>query len=616
MRKPHMLKGNKKTEQWNDFVFFDTETVSHHVSDVEERLHFVLGWACYVRRDANTEEWRECFRRRDLYDFILSKCLSKRRLVVIAHNLYFDLRVSGFLQRLLNEEWLMKRLYVAESGVQSFFLLRKGDRSLLLLDSMNWFNTSIKKLGELYGQEKHQVDFQATDMDYLSAYCSRDVEILRTAVLSWLSFLKNNNLGNTQKTLASQAFGSFRHRFMEHPIHIHAHAEAARLERGAYFGGRVENFQVGRVPKRLHKLDINSMYPAMMHRHPFPWSLHRYYDSPVDPDKLLHASQTLYPVALVRLDTPIPRYPMRLPHRVVYPIGAFSTVLMGDTLRAALTDGHVRSVQRVALYSSALLFRPFVDFFWGERRKAQREHNVVHDYLFKLILNSFYGKFAQLGYEQDERVHRSVQPLSVEKAMVNGRLATIWTLGLVSFVNYRMHATPSPADLLTPLTDEDAVAVMRAESFNSFPVISAAVTDYARDCLWQLMEQAGREHVYYVDTDCLFVDDVGRERLAACCGPELGQLKVEGETDHCILYAPKDYVWGDEKKTKGITKSAVPLEQERTYLTSQWERWRTGLRLGWNGEYRIVKRVKTLKRVIEHGTVTPGGRIIPLVMRD
>lgn len=611
MRRAHVLKTNLKSEQWSDFLFFDTETTPQKISETEERLRFALAWGCYVRVDAGTEEWRECWRRRDLYEFMLSKCLAKRRLVVISHNLYFDLRVSGLLVRLLDEGWLVKRQYVAESGVQSFFLLRNGDRSILFIDSMNWFNTSVKKLGALYGYPKYDVDFQHADSDYLSAYCSRDVEIIRVAVLAWLSFIKTNNLGNCQKTLASQAFSSFRHRFMRHPICIHSDARAARLERCSYFGGRVENYCVGLVPQRLYKLDINSMYPSVMSGRAYPHKLLRYYHDGVSVDKLRAGVERLHCIAHVTLETDVPRYPLRRPGRVIYPIGRFATVLQGETLKAALDSGHVTGVMQVAAYQTAPLFDDFVDYFWSERRKAQESGNEVYTYLYKILMNSLYGKFGQRGFEQQRHEQDVATGLEVESAWINGRIATIWTLGRTVFVNYKVDKTPTLAEISQELPVDEQERVMQGEGYNSFCAISASITDHARDLLWRLMEQAGREHVYYVDTDCLFVDSIGRERLEEHVGSGLGQLKVEGETDHCVLYAPKDYEWGEETKRKGVPKGSVSLDEEGLYAVKQWERWRTGLRLGMRDDYRIVTRRKRLSRVVEHGVVGGDGRVSP-----
>ena len=65
--------------------------------------------------------------------------------------------------------------------------------------------------------------------------------------------------------------------------------------------------------------------------------------------------------------------------------------------------------------------------------------------------------------------------------------------------------------------------------------IAALITSYARVHLYELMEKAGLEHIYYCDTDSIFTD------IAMQTNNELGGIKNEAVIDdfiavcHCEL---------------------------------------------------------------------------------
>jgi len=123
----------------------------------------------------------------------------------------------------------------------------------------------------------------------------------------------------------------------------------------------------------------------------------------------------------------------------------------------------------------------------------------------------------------------------------------------------------------------------KTKAFDSFIAISSFVTSYCRTYLIDLKEKSenhqefsikktpGDIDVYYCDTDSLFLSKNGFERLKALgfIGEELGQLKNELGQDEFgnekygtgIFYAPKDYVFNDEIKCKGIKKNAIRLPE-------------------------------------------------------
>lgn len=71
---------------------------------------------------------------------------------------------------------------------------------------------------------------------------------------------------------------------------------------------------------------------------------------------------------------------------------------------------------------------------------------------------------------------------------------------------------------------------------------------------------AGREHVFYIDTDGMIVDQTGLDNLRGMIdSTRLGYLKIEGTATDIEILAPKDYAMDGKRKTKGIRRNAEPI---------------------------------------------------------
>ncbi|GAI87699.1 unnamed protein product, partial [marine sediment metagenome] len=154
--------------------------------------------------------------------------------------------------------------------------------------------------------------------------------------------------------------------------------------------------------------------------------------------------------------------------------------------------------------------------------------------------------------------------------------------------------------------------VGKSEGYNSLVAIPSEVTAYARMNLWQLVNIAGRDHVYYCDTDSLIVDRFGLANLKRFISPsELGLLKIEDRARKLIIYGLKDYQFGNKVVIKGIPKNAKQLT-ENVYEVYQSLGIKSGLhrqelnRVIWR---RLEKR---LSRKYRKGIVTANGEVKPL----
>lgn len=526
--------------------------------------------------------------------FVLSCCGDKRALYVFSANIWFDLRVSGLLKALVDSDFKIKMCY---SGGKCFLMkMTREKQTIRFINIQNIFPVSVKKIGDIIGMEKLHVDFdKVTDEDLLT-YCRRDTEIIVNAVLYWLKFIKDHDLGSFGPTLASQAFNAYRHKYMSSPIMIHDRRDVLEHERAGYFGGRTECFFVGEIKGRtMYVLDINSQYPYVMRENNFPYAL-RYTSTDTTPEQLYNLSDNYCVVGRCRLDTNEPVYARRYDNKTVFPVGRFETTLCTASFRYAYEHEHVVSVSKASIYRGAKIFEKWVIDLYTLRQKYMKEGKHTMTYLVKLLLNSLYGKFGQ---KTDDVIEEK--------------------FGLPEEYFTELYYDQTKAQWYTIVRIGNYQKVMRTkteEAFHSFPTISAHVTDYARLYLWKLINVAGRDNVYYVDTDSLYVNYSGYRKLRPFINDmELGMLKLEAKSTYFKIYAPKDYIFGDFTKLKGIPKSAIPID-DNTFDCVMFPGMKRDLQKGMLDDYVIERRIKHLQRKYDKGTVTSSGRVEPFQVAE
>jgi len=141
------------------------------------------------------------------------------------------------------------------------------------------------------------------------------------------------------------------------------------------------------------------------------------------------------------------------------------------------------------------------------------------------------------------------------------------------------------------------------ESRESIPSIASHVTGYARSYLWWLIDTAGRQNVFYCDTDSVFVNDDGFGNLKHLIHPtQLGALKVEWETDNLILRGLKDYSYNSTHKIKGIRKDAIKTGPA-SWTQDMFRGFKGAIRDGETNRQMISRVVKTLSGEYSKGTI-------------
>lgn len=592
MRVPHIIKSNKQLSRPTRIILFDTETTAIPIAEGQEKHVLRLGVACYWHRrgenEKDTFDWLTFHSSDQLWDWVVERNYPKTTLVLSSHNLSFDLPILDTFTKLPEKDYTLTSYYC--KGRTTLARFRYKNRKLDLVDNTNFFSASLASLAPLVGLEKLEIDFETASEDQLKRYCHRDVEILLHLWQKWFAFVEKHNLGKWRRTLSSQAFTAFQHRFMGNKIVIHDHAKACKLERSAYHGGRVEVLRVGSYTNGpYYKLDVNSMYPYVMRNNSYPTRLFRY-QSKSSVSSLKRKLKLYHVVADCMIDTPEPAFPTLVNNHIAYPTGTFRTSLTTPELQYLLTIGKILEVYSLAYYDSAYIFVKYVDYFYPLKQEYHEENNHAFREIVKGFLNYLYGKFGQRG--------------------LSDSIVGVCSPDVMKIVEVYDIETHQYYDLIY-LAGQIIKREKQEESYNSFPAIAAEVTANARLYLHSLVKRAGRGHVYYVDTDSLIVDAQGYDSLASLIHPtKLGALKLEGLTQTIELRAPKDYTFGGKDRIKGIRNNALRLAPN-VYQQDKFPSIQGLLRKENLTDYIVTQTVKHLSREIYSGNIALDGTIIP-----
>ena len=596
MRVSHYIQDNKTSRYPSEFIFFDTETTPKVLAGGDIEQPFKLGVALYWRRRddqaSDTLEYLHFTNINVFWGFVASHALANRNLILVAHNLQFDFMVLGGFSYLRLLGFELTKLIT--NGKTNIFTYRRGKQSILCLDNMNYFVTSIKALGDEVGLSKLPMPQDGSPIEDWFTYCQRDVDVMYYAWRYWLSFLHDQDLGTFGKTITSQAFNAYRHRFMTYPILISNNKRATAIERESYRGGRVECFQLGKLPEQdYYLLDINSQYPYCMKVFQYPTRIRYIKDEPTIAfvQRLLQTKAVIGDV-LVSVDQPM--FGVRHNNRLIFPVGTFRVTLTSEELSRAITSGCVIKIYQVSVYSREFIFSDFVDYFYNQRQAFQRDGKAVYAYLCKQILNRVYGKFGQ---RNEEWVFVRTEPNPVD------------------YVEVEIDAQTGKRYIVRCISGQVSETRGSVEGYHSFAAISAEVTANARLMLWDFIEKAGRENVFYVDTDSLLVNKTGYDRLADDIDRHaLGKLKLVQKSRSVILHNVKDYKLGRKVKIKGISKTAKKVGDDE-YVTYQQQGIRAALhnkRLNAMVWRRVPKK---LHRVYEKAIVKHDELVYPLIMK-
>ncbi len=566
------LRPNHSVRLPKRVVFFDTETIPEPIPGrpgvSAHCLH--LGFAIYgeIINGQLTNRQDYLFTNyREFWSWVFQFASPRHGLILLAHNLQFDLRVCGF--EVLTEDATLQldipkqRKGKPKNGKPSkpphciccfgsppamvALRHRHSNGRILALDTLNYWPMRLSDLGDLIDLPKLEMPaFNAPDNEW-KTYCQRDVEIIMYAFTKYIRFIADNKHGMFSNTIAGQSMQSFRHGRMPVKVWQHDNMPVKALERQAYAGGRTEIFRYGVTEGSCHHFDVNSLYPSLMVDNLFPKFLERweFRDEPLELMPSIDPSQS---VAIVEINTPEWIFPVKGKERTYYPVGRFTATLAGPELQYAFEQGYIEKWGSWAEYSCKPIFRDFVADLWEQRQRAVDAGDKFIEATVKLLLNALSGKLGQKGNAWELDPDTMAPASCYEWTVINRVSRSRQVYRSVGYNTFKL--------------------IDRIEKVNSLPAIPAFLCAYGRQKMNALRAICGADNVYYQAVDSLIVSDLGSYNLHEQEQVEprqLGKLRLIRSAPRCHLRGCGDYTIGSHTAHSGRTSNAEHLD------SGQWE---------------------------------------------
>ncbi len=494
----------------------------------------------------------------------------RQKLILTAHNLEYDL-CNLFQGRLRLLDWHF-------FGGRLMSATLPGTR-ITFWDSLNHsYHSPLSKLGESLGIPKTKSDYGWTKGRVLTdrdiEYCVQDARI----VVDYMNAQQElyQGIGAEMKTTTpATALDFWRRNYLDGSIASLTDSTRAFFKR-AYYGGRVEIFRM-KNHGRIHYVDINSLYPYAM-QGPYP-----------DIDALVPAGKYGVVDAIVAVpgSCDIPPLPVRHNGKLVFPVGRFRGQWCSCELEYAQSLGVVVELVYGRLGSESLTypFREYVGRCYDARLGSK---SPLERTMWKLLMNSLYGKFGTTGNAQ-----RLVDPESIPVSERTGREFLVGDLMCV---------------------DEETEPPMYANI-----LWAAWTTALARiqlhKALISISEQGGIP--LYCDTDSVIYKAPRRKPLVPI-GKKLGAWKLEAEIEEFEAKCPKVYRFVTKD---GVTVKAkgVPRDVQELFFSKGRAGYRKPLRMREAARRGKIPNLwidteKSLQSTYDKRILLPSGDSLPLAL--
>lgn len=519
-----------------------------------------------------------------------------KEITSMKHNGHIHFAHNGgkFDYLVLFQNYIKQKGVIMRDGSLIKFDVYHGKNKITFADSLRLLPVSVEALGESLGLPKGQRNSKFDDArcrvgDINEAdikYCLRDCEI----VLRYLQKLRALNSGGMPLTLASLALQVFKRDYLAKPVYV---SKLDEVYKDVYHGGRVEAFKVGKVDDAC--LDVNSLYPYAMTL-PQASTRYQYHLKKCSIDyfiKLVKKYKGLATVYINYNPKGIPIIPINQNGKLIFPIGKFHAKVSFDNLKYALEKGDLEIMDVKDVYYALVEENMFSGFIrdMGKKKKLSKGADRL---IYKLILNSLYGKFGESRREDIHVAHTQRDVLQFCSKM-RDRIIEVKDAGDFVIIRYK--------------TENERTS-------HTCYTIASQITDLARLHLARIVDfllDKGIE-VHYTDTDSVFISYEALDKLKGwdmIDEAEFGKLKVENKR---ILEVKglKNYVYQSGSKVKravkGVPLNAIEVDGQYEYkhIVGVKESIRRSLRVGQPLTVRKSLNVVNDKRIFdENGNSKP-----------
>lgn len=591
----HYVKHNRTSRLPRRHIYLDTEAVSTR-TNVGQRQRWRLGVAKFTAAEKGrraTEVMRTFTDPRALWPAVSDHCRARSRTVLWAHNLGYDVRIAEAFTVLPELGWRLVGHNMAPRG--AWLQWRRDETSLVMVDSCGVYPTSIEAIGQWFDHAKEPLPSDADDFAVWQRRCQIDVEILATAVQTYLAWLEREDLGNWQLTGAGQSYAAFRHRFMAHELLVHGDAEALAAERRAMWAGRCEAYFHGRTGYvGVEEWDMQTAYARIARDNPVPIRLRGRAANPERMEAWL-ANPSIAILAETEVDTTVPVLPTVHDGRILWPVGHFTTTVWDPELRLALATGARLTPRRIWIYQREPALHDWAA--WIINRLASND-TICPPWMRTILRHwsrALIGRFAM--HYQNWAPLGSVEELAVRHGPVYDTSTGVETM-------------------LTQIGRDIFRADGVMEWDQSMPAITGYIASLCRVDLWHLLHAMGPRRVLYADTDSIMVSGrhAGAVRELAASRPDLA-LRLKTRWRGATIYGPRQIITDERVRVAGVPTKAQRLPSGKL-AGEVWSSLAVSLRRGQPGMVEIRDRRWTLRGIDRRRTPGPDGWTVPVHIQE
>ena len=514
-------------------------------------------------------------------------------IVVWAHNLAFDLRVSEGLRHLPALGYSLEAIVLEKTASWASFTSPKGN--LTLCDLHSWLPASLNRVAAAMGKGRPNLVYHKAKPEELWGRCTEDAETTLQAIGELLEWLEANEPGGFRPTGSGQSHSMWRRRWLPRKtVMVHGDEQALERERTAMWTGRAEAWKWGEVKGPLYEHDLNLAYCRIAADNAVPVKLvQRTGRTPVE--AYLQAVKFHAILADVTVTTLTESVPTSEDGRVFWPIGKFRTTLWEPELSLLIEEGAHVDIHRTWKYRRDFALAEMAQYLIGELEAGGEGASPVVRIMLKHWARTLVGRCALRYREWDD-------------------YGTLPTMGLSLSTMFDLDS--GEATELLQVGNRVMELTRMAEADSSVPQITGWVMSRARANLWRLMCQAGLGNLYYIDTDSLIVNGQGDRRLMQSkLHPVDTVLIAKAEYRKAKIYGPRNLVLEDERRLSGVPVKAIrtgPL----TFDGEVWSGLRASLEQRRPSEVGISPRTFDVEDADPRRKRCPDGGSEPFYMGD
>lgn len=377
-------------------------------------------------------------------------------------------------------------------------------------------------------------DLKAKCLEYLKL----DLTCLKNVIVTFREKIKNMyeiDIAGVS-TMPALAFKVYRNRYYKQEMNIRIiNGVIHDLIREAFYGGRAEVYK----PHGFDLLyyDVNSLFPyAMVNDMPVGEPRLVCFDKP-EPLEKIKGKMGFAIVSVKKRKTAEgrPTLPVRIKGKIYYPTGEWTGIYFIPELFDAKKRGYKIKVHSyIEFDKNKELFKDYVNEIYSYKAKS----TGVDRYVYKLMLNSLYGRF---GMKTHHPVIKIVNEETAKKLRDMHEMEHCEQIE--GSERYIVSVDTSKILPYIDLNDDNInnYEVKKGwkvqQTMQSIP-IAAAITSYSRMYMNKIIGDK-QYNVYYTDTDSIVVDKpLSRRKVSSNM---LGKFKLEHKIKEGLFILPKVY---------------------------------------------------------------------------